>query len=99
MYWTCNEGKCIVAEIFIRTLKNKIFKQITVVSKNTYFEGLDNIVNNYNNTVHRTITMKPTDVTSNSYVEYSKDSNETKPKLKVDDHVRFSKYKNIFAKV
>ena len=42
--------------------------------------------------------MKPTDVTSDSYVEYSKDSNETKPKLKVDDHVRFSKHKNIFAK-
>ena len=58
-------------------MKNKIFKQITVVSKNTYFEGLDNIVNKYNNTVHRTITMKPTDVTFDSYAEQNEDSHVT----------------------
>ena len=51
-----------------------------------------------NNTVHRTIKMKPIDVTSDSYAEYNEDSNVTKPKFKVGDHVRISKYKNIFAK-
>ena len=59
MYSTCNEEKSIVAEIFIRTLKNKIFKYMTAISKNIYFDALDDIVNKYNNTVHRTInTMK-----------------------------------------
>ena len=59
---------------------------------------LDDIVNKYNNTVHKTIKMKPIDVTSDSYAEYNEDSNVTKPKFKVGDHVRISKYKNIFAK-
>ena len=98
IYSTYNEGKSTVAERFIRTLKNKIFKHMTAVSKNVYFDVLDNIVNKYNNTVHRTIKMKPIDVTSDSYAEYNEDSNVTKPKFKVGDHVRISKYKNIFAK-
>ena len=59
---------------------------------------LDDIANKYNNTVHKIIKMKPIDVTSDSYVEYNEDSNVTKPKFKVGDHVRISKYKNIFAK-
>ena len=71
---------------------------MTAVSKNVYFDVLDDIVNKYNNTVHRTIKMKPIDVTSDSYAEYNEDSNVTKPKFKVGDHVRISKYKNIFAK-
>ena len=95
---TYNEGKSAVAERFIRTLKNKIFKHMTAISKNVYFDVLDDIVNKYNNTVHRTIKMKPIDVTSDSYAEYNEDSNVTKPKFKVGDHVRISKYKNIFAK-
>ena len=98
MYSTYNEGKSVVAERFIRTLKNKIFKHMTAVSKNVYFDVLDDIVNKYNSTVHRSIKMKPIDVTSDSYAQYYKDSNATKPKFKVDDHVRISKYKNIFAK-
>ena len=98
MYSTYNEGKSVVAERFIRTLKNKIFKHMTAVSKNVYFDVLDDIVNKYNNTVHRTIKMKPIDVTSDSYAEYNEDSNVTKPKFKVGDHARISKYKNIFAK-
>ena len=98
MYSTYNEGKSVVAERFIRTLKNKIFKHMTAVSKNVYFDVLDDIVNKYNNTVHRTIKMKPIDVTSDSYAEYNEDSNVTKPKFKVGDHVRISKYKNIFVK-
>ena len=62
MYSTHNEGKSVVAERFIRTLKNKIFKHLTAISKNFYFNVLDDIVNKYNNTVHRTIKMKPIDI-------------------------------------
>ena len=58
MYSTCNEAKSVVAERFIRTLKNKTFKHMTAISKNVYFDVLDDIVNKYNNTVHRTIKMK-----------------------------------------
>ena len=95
---THNEGKSVVAERFFRTLKNKIFKHIIVISKNVYFDVLDDIVKKYSNTVHRTIKMKPIDVTSDSYAEYNEDFHEKDPKFKVGDHVRISKYKNIFAK-
>ena len=71
MHSTYNEGKSVVAERFIRTLKNKIFKHMTAVSKNVYFDVLDDIVNKYNSTVHRSIKMKPIDVTSDSYAEYN----------------------------
>ena len=98
MYSTYIEGKSVVTERFIRTLKNKIFKHMTAISKNVYFDVLDDIVNKYNNTVHRTIKMKPIDVTDDSYAEYNEDFNKKDPKFKVGDHVRISKYKNIFAK-
>ena len=88
MYSTYNQGKSVVAKIFIRTLKSKIFKHITAVSKNVYFDVLDDIVNKYSNTVHRSIKMKPIDVKSDSYAEYNEDSNENDPKFKVGDHVR-----------
>ena len=97
MYPTFNEGKSVVAERFIRTLKNKMFKYMTSISKNVYFDVLDDIVNKYNNTVHKTIKMKPIDVTNNSFVEYNEESNKNDPKFKVGDHVRISKYRNIFA--
>ena len=71
---------------------------MTSISKNVYFDVLDDIVNKYNNTVHRTIKMKPIDVTDDSYAEYNEDFNKKDPKFKVGDHVRVSKYKNIFAK-
>ena len=99
MYSTFNEGKSVVAERFIRTLKNKIFKHMTAISKNVYFDVLDDIVNKYNNTVHKTIKMKPIDVTGDSFAEYNEDVNKKGPKFKVNDHVSISKYKNIFAKV
>ena len=98
MYSTYNEGKSVVAGKFIRTLKNKIFKHMTAVSKNVYFDVLDDIVNKYNNTLYRTIQMKPIDIISDFYAEYSEDSNVTRPKFKVGDHIRILKYKNIFAK-
>ena len=69
MYSTYNEGKSVLAERCIRTLKNKIFKHMTAVSKNVYFDVLDDIVNKYNNRVHITIKMKPIDVTSDPYAE------------------------------
>ena len=71
---------------------------MTAISKNLYFGVLDDIVNKYNNTVHRSIKMKPVDLTSDFYAEYNEDSNEKDPKCKVGDHVRISKYKNTFAK-
>ena len=98
MYPTFNEGKSVVAEKFIKTLKKKIFKHMTAVSKNVYFNVLDDIVNKYNNIVHRTIKIKLIDVTSNSYAEQNEDSNEKDHKFKFGDRVRISKYKNIFAK-
>ena len=98
MYSTHNEGKSVVAERFIRTLKNKIYKYMTSISKNVYIDKLDDIVNEYKNTYHRTITMKPVDVKDNIYININKEINDKGPKFKVGDHVRKSKYKNIFAK-
>ena len=70
---------------------------MTAVSKNVYFDVLENIVDKGNNAGHRTIKIKSIDVTSDSYAECNKNSNVTKPKFKVGDHVRISKYKSIFA--
>ena len=98
MYSTHNEGKSIVAERFIRTLKNKINKYMTSISKNEYIDKLDDIVDEYNNTYHTTIKMKPADVKDNTYINADKEINNKDPKFKVGDHVRISKYKNIFAK-
>ena len=97
MYSTHNEGKSAVAERFIRTLKNKIYKHMTANSENLYFNIL-NIVGEYKNTYHGTIKIKPTDVKSDSFSEYNEESNEKDPKFKVRDCARISKYKNIFAK-
>ena len=96
IYSTYSEGKSVVAERSIRTLKNKIFKHMTAISKTVYVDVLDDIVNKYNNTVRKTIKMKPIDVTSHSYAECNEESNKKYPKFKVGDHVRISKYKNKF---
>ena len=97
MYSTYNEGKSFVAERFIRTLKNKIFKHMTAISKNVYFDVLYDIVDKYDYTVHRTIKMKPIGVTDDSYAEYIENFNKD-PKFKVGEHVRISKYKNFLLK-
>ena len=68
MYSTNTEGKSVVAERFIRTLKNKIYKYMTSISKNMYINKLDDIVDEYNNTYHRSIKMKPIDVKNNTYM-------------------------------
>ena len=62
-----------------------------------YIENLDDIVNKYNNIYHRTIKMKPVDVKHNTYIDFCKDVPLKDPKFNVGDHVRISKYKNIFA--
>ena len=86
MYSTYNERKAVVA--VIRTLKNKIFKHMTAISKDVYFDVLDDVFNEYNNTVRKTIKMKPIDITDDSYAEYNEDFNKKDPKFKVGDHVR-----------
>ena len=99
MYSTHNEGKSVVAERFIKTLKSKIVKKyMTSVSKNVYIDKLDDIVDKYNNTYHTTIKTKPIDVKGNAYIITSREINNKDPKFKVGDYVRISKYKNIFDK-
>ena len=98
IYSTHDEGKSVVAERFIRTLKSKIYKYMTSISKNVYIDKLDDIVNEYTNAYHTTIKMKPIDVKDNTYINTDKEINNKDPKFKVGDRVRISKYKNIFAK-
>ena len=98
MYSIHNKGKSVVPERFIRKMKNKIFKYMTAISKDVYFDVIDDTVNKYNNTVHRTIKVKPVDVKDNTYIDSKKELNDKDPKFKVGDYVRISKHKNIFAK-
>ena len=98
MYSTHNGGKSVIAERFIRTLKNQIYKYMTSISKNVYIDKLDDIVSKYNNTYHRTIKMKPVDVKPSPYIDSSKEFDDENPKFRIGDIVRKSKYKNIFAK-
>ena len=71
---------------------------MTLVSKNMYIDKLDDIVDEYHNTYHTTIKMKPVDVKENAYIDFKKEANDRGPKFKVAAQVRISKYKNIFAK-
>ena len=97
MYSIYNEGKSVVAERFIRTLKTKLYKHMTAIGKNVYYDVLDDVVNKYNNTKHSAIKMKPIDVGNNKRV-YIDEHNEKRSRFKVGDRVRRSKFKNIFAK-
>ena len=85
MYLIHNEGKSVIAKrfIIIRTLKTKIYKCMTLVSKNVYIDKLDDIVGEYNNTYHRTIKMKPVDVKNNTYIDFNKEVIDKDPKLKL----------------
>ena len=94
MYSTNNKGKSVIAERFIRTLKNKMYKYM----KNVYIDKLDDTVKKYNNTYHASIKMKPADVKDNTCIDFKKEINDKDPKFKAGDHVRISKYQNIFAK-
>ena len=89
MYSTYNQGKSIVPGRFIRTLKSNIYKDVASVSKNVYIGKLADIVNEYSNTYHSKIKMKPADVKSSTFIDFDIDHN---------NHVRISKYKHIFPK-
>ena len=91
MYSTHNVGKSVIAERFIRTIKSKIYKCMTSKSKNVCIDKLDYIVDEYNNTKHRTIKTKPINDKDNTYFEFGKEVNDNDPKFKVGDHVRISK--------
>ena len=88
MYSIHNEGKSIVAKRFIRTLKNKIYQYMSSISKDVYVDKLDDIVDEYNNTYHRTIKMEPVDVKDNTYINFEKETNDKDPIFKVGDYVR-----------
>ena len=81
MYSIHNEGKLVVAERFIRTLKNKIYKYMTSMSQNVYIDKIDDIVNEYNNRYHRTIKMKPVAVKYNTYIDFKKKIKDKDPKI------------------
>ena len=97
MYSTYNEGKSVVVERFIRTLKNKLYKHMTANNKSVYYNVLNDVVSAYNNTKHSTIKMKPIDVKNNKRV-YIDEHNEKSARFNVGGRVRISKFKNIFAK-
>ena len=107
MYSTYNEGKSVVAERFIRTLKNKLYKHVTATGKNVYYDVLDDVVSKYNNTKHSNIKMRPKDVKNDNKRVYidehnekdtTKSSSSERSRFKVGDIVRISKFKNIIAK-
>ena len=98
MYSTHNDGKSVIAERFIGTLKNKIYKYMTSISKNVYIDQLDNIVHKYNNTYHSTIKMKPSDVKLNTYIDSSKEINNKVRKFEIGNIIKISKYKKYFSK-
>ena len=87
LYSTHNQGKSVVAERFIRTLKNKIYKYMTSISINVYTNRLDDIVDEYNNTYRRTIKIKHIAVKDKTYINIDKEVNDKKHKLKLGDHV------------
>ena len=88
MHSTHNEGKSVVAKRFIKTLKNKIYKHMTAISKNVYFDVLDDIVDEYNNSYYSTIKMKPIDIKDNNFIKYIEESNIKDPKFKIGEHIR-----------
>ena len=98
MYSTHNKEKFVVAEIFIRTLKNKIYKYMASIPKNEYIGKFNDIINKYNDTYNSKIKMKPVDLKSSTYIKTNKEINDKDPKFKIGDIVRISKLKNIFVK-
>ena len=79
VYSTHNEGKPFTAERFIKTLKNRIHKYMTSISKSVYIENLADTVNKYNNTYYRTIKIKSVDIKSSTYIDFGKENNDNDP--------------------
>ena len=98
MYLMHNKEKSVVAEGLIRTLKSRVYKYKISISKNVHINKLDDIVNEYNNTYHKTIKMKPIDVKNNTYINSSKEVNHKDPIFQVGDYVRISKNKKYLQK-
>ena len=88
MYSTNNEAKSVVAERFIRAVNNKICKYTTSISKNVCIDKLDEIVNKYNNTFHKTIKIKPADVNPSMFTDFHKENNKEDPEFKVGGYIR-----------
>ena len=97
-YSSHNEGKSVIAERFIRTLKNKIYKYMTSISKIVYIDKLDDVGNKYNNTYHSTIKMKLVDVKPSTYIKSSKEINHQDPNSKIGDIVKISNIKTFLQK-
>ena len=95
MHSAYNEEKSVVAERFIRTLKNKINKYMTSVSENVYIDKLYDIFNKYNNAYHSTIKMKPVNVKSSIYIDFNKENNKGGPKFKIGEYQKIARISNI----
>ena len=98
MYLTHDEAKPVVTKKFLRSLKNKIYKYLTPISKDLYITRLDDIVKKYNNTYHRSIKMEPAEVKPQKYMCFNEENSYKSQKFKVGVYVIISKYKNVFAK-
>ena len=98
MYSIYSEGKSVAVERFIRTLKNKLYKHMTATGKNVYYDVLEDVVNEYNNTKHNTLKMKPKIVKDGNKRIYIDENNKKDSRFKIGDRVRISKFKNIFTK-
>ena len=98
MYSIRNEQKSVVAERFIRTLNDKIYKYMTSISTNVQIDKLDDLVKKYLDTYHSKNKMKPVNVKSNTYMNTFKEINNKDPKFKIGDIVRIPKHKNIFGR-
>ena len=98
MYLKHNEEKSVVAERFSRTLITKIYKPMTVVSKNVYINKLDEVVDKYNITYYRTTKIKLAGVKLDTYIFFDIEKNDKDPKFKVGDHVRILKRRKCFCK-
>ena len=98
MHSISNEGKHVVAERFIGTLKKKFYKYLTPISRNVYIDESADKINEYNNTYHRTIKMQPIDIKSGIYINFVVEHIEKDPKCEVGYYVVISKYSNSFAK-
>ena len=98
MYSTINQEKSVVGEGFIRILKKKIYKFMSSIPKNVYIGKSAYLVNEYDNTYHRTIKIKPTDIKPSTYIDYNVENNDKDPNFEAGNHVRISNYENVFAK-
>ena len=97
IFLTYNEGKSVITERFIKTLKAKIYKKTTANDSKTYLSYLNKMIDQYNNTYHHSINKKPINADYSALTKPN-ETNSKVPKFKVNDEVRIAKYKNIFIK-